>query len=146
MALVDKELEDDMEAVIAIVQLGRACRSAAHMKVRQPSRALYVKGAKLPEAMAALIADELNVKNVEFVDDARAFTSYKIKPQLRTLGPRYGKLLGRISAYLAQADGNDVVDTFEPRREADLRRGRNECGACPRGLAHRADAEERLHG
>ena len=113
MALVDKELEDDMEAVIAIVQLGRACRSAANMKVRQPSRALYVKGAKLPEAMAALIADELNVKNVEFVDDARAFTSYKIKPQLRTLGPRYGKLLGKISAYLAQADGNDVVDTFD---------------------------------
>ena len=113
MALVDKELEDDMEAVIAIVQLGRACRSAANMKVRQPSRALCVKGAKLPEAMAALIADELNVKNVEFVDDARAFTSYKIKPQLRTLGPRYGKLLGKISAYLAQADGNDVVDTFD---------------------------------
>ena len=83
------------------------------MKVRQPSRALYVKGAKLPEAMAALIADELNVKSVEFVDDARAFTSYKIKPQLRTLGPRYGKLLGKISAYLAQADGNDVVDTFD---------------------------------
>ena len=113
LSLVDKELEDDMEAVIAIVQLGRACRSAANMKVRQPARALYVKGAKLPEAMAALIADELNVKNVEFVDDARAFTSYKIKPQLRTLGPRYGKLLGKISAYLAQADGNDVVDTFD---------------------------------
>ena len=113
MSLVDKELEDDMEAVIAIVQLGRACRSAANMKVRQPARALYVKGAKLPEAMAALIADELNVKSVEFVDDARAFTSYKIKPQLRTLGPRYGKLLGKISAYLAQADGNDVVDTFD---------------------------------
>ena len=113
MSLVDKELEDDMEAVIAIVQLGRACRSAANMKVRQPARALYVKGAKLPEAMAALIADELNVKRVEFVDDARAFTSYKIKPQLRTLGPRYGKLLGKISAYLAQADGNDVVDTFD---------------------------------
>ena len=113
MSLVDKELEDDMEAVIAIVQLGRACRSAANMKVRQPARALYVKGAKLPEAMAALIADELNVKSVEFVDDAHAFTSYKIKPQLRTLGPRYGKLLGKISAYLAQADGNGVVDTFD---------------------------------
>ena len=113
MALVDKALEDDMEAVIAIVQLGRACRSAANMKVRQPARVLYVKGANLPEAMAALIADELNVKRVEFVSDARAFTSYKIKPQLRTLGPRYGKLLGKISAYLAQADDNDVVDTFD---------------------------------
>lgn len=60
-----------------------------------------------------MIADELNVKSVEFVDDARAFTTYKIKPQLRTLGPRYGKLLGKIGAYLSQADGNDVVDAFD---------------------------------
>ena len=113
MSLVDKKLEEDMEAVIAAVQLGRACRSAANMKVRQPACALYVKGAKLSGDVAALIADELNVKNVEFVDDARVFTTYKIKPQLRTLGPRYGKLLGKIGAYLAQADGNDVVDTFD---------------------------------
>jgi len=113
LSLVDKALEDEMELVISAVQLGRACRSAANMKVRQPARALYVKGAKLPAKMAELIEDELNVKAVHFVDDARAFTTYRIKPQMRTVGPRYGKLLGKIGVALLDMDGNDVVDAFD---------------------------------
>ncbi len=113
MSLVDPELEADMENVIAYVQLGRACRADANMKVRQPAKVLYIRGEKLQEKTAELIADELNVKEVRFVDDARAFTTYRIKPQLRTLGKKYGKLLKGISAYLAEVDGNEVVDTFE---------------------------------
>ncbi len=113
MARVDAALEKEMEIVISAVQLGRACRNAAAMKVRQPAAALYIKGAQLSEKMAALIADELNVKAVRFVDDARAFTTYKIKPQMRTLGPRYGKLLGKIGQALLKMDGNEVVDIFD---------------------------------
>ena len=101
-----------MEAVIAIVQLGRACRSAANMKVRQPAAALYVKGASFDSAYSDLCKDELNVKQVIFTEDARAFTSYKLKPQMRTLGPKYGKLLGKIGQHLQTLDGNEVVDAF----------------------------------
>lgn len=113
MSLVDAALEADMENVIEYVQLGRACRSEANMKVRQPAAALYIKGEKLSDKTAELIADELNVKEIRFVDDARAFTTYRIKPQKRTLGKKYGKLLNAIGAYLEQADGNEIVDTFE---------------------------------
>jgi len=72
-----------------------------------------VKGAELPEAVTELIANELNVKAVKFVTDAREFTTYELKPQMRTLGPRYGKILGKIGAHLKTMDGNDVVDAFE---------------------------------
>ncbi|MGI6172809.1 MAG: isoleucine--tRNA ligase [Christensenellales bacterium] len=112
LALVDKALEDDMEVVISAVQLGRACRATANLKVRQPLQNLFVQGRALPQPLTNLIADELNVKEVRFVDDARAFTTYKCKPQMRTLGPRYGKLLGKIGQALLEMDGNDVVDTF----------------------------------
>ena len=81
--------------------------------MRQALSTLYVKGAKLSDACAALIRDELNVERVEFIEDARAFTSYQIKPQMRTLGPKYGKLLGRIGAYLKDVDGNAFVDALE---------------------------------
>ena len=110
---IDKELEKQMDEVIAAVQLGRACRNLANIKVRQPIATMYVKGAELDEAVAELIADELNVKKVSFVTDARDFTTYELKPQMRTLGPRYGKLLGKIGAHLKTMDGNDVVDAFE---------------------------------
>ena len=113
LSLIDKELEDEMEEVIAAVQLGRACRSSANIKVRQPIASMYVKGKELGEAVAALIADELNVKKVAFVSDARAFTTYELKPQMRTLGPKYGKLLGAIGKALKEMDGNTVVDAFE---------------------------------
>ena len=112
-SLVDHELEAQMEEVIAAVQLGRACRNAANIKVRQPIATMYIKGAALDEAFSELIADELNVKVVRFVTDARDFTTYELKPQMRTLGPRYGKLLGRIGAHLKTMDGNAVVDAFE---------------------------------
>jgi len=112
LSLIDKDLEQQMEEVIAAVQLGRACRNAANIKVRQPIAAMYIKGAKLSDEVAELIADELNVKTVNFVTDARDFTTYELKPQMRTLGPRYGKLLGKIGAALKTMDGNDVVDAF----------------------------------
>jgi isoleucyl-tRNA synthetase len=112
LSRIDEKLEADMEEVMAAVQLGRACRAAANIKVRQPLSTLYVKGAALPAAVTELIADELNVKEVAFVDDARAFTTYRLKPQMRTVGPRYGKLLGKIGQTLSTLDGNDVVDAF----------------------------------
>ena len=111
-AKINPALEADMETVIEIVQLGRVCRSEANLKVRQPLAAAYVKGAQLSAEMAALIAEELNVKDVRFVDDARAFTTYQLKPQMRTLGPKYGKRLRAIGEHLANMDGNDVVDAF----------------------------------
>ncbi len=112
-SLIDPKLEAHMDVVIRAVQLGRAARASANLKVRQPAQALYVKGAELPSALTALIEDELNVKTVEFVTDARAFTTYLCKPQMRTLGPKYGKLLGAIGQALLKMDGNDVVDAFE---------------------------------
>ena len=109
---IDPDMEAQMEALLEVVQLGRACRSAANMKVRQPAARLFVKGAAFEAAYQALCEDELNVKQVIFTDSARDFTTYKLKPQLRTLGPKYGKLLGKISQHLAQLDGNDVVEAF----------------------------------
>jgi isoleucyl-tRNA synthetase len=111
-ALIDVEMNEQMDALLRVVSLGRACRNLAALKVRQPLGALYVKGLTLGDAFVELAADELNVKNVVFTDDARAFTTYNLKPQLRTLGPKYGKLLGGIGAWLKQADGNDVMDAF----------------------------------
>ena len=111
-ARVDQDMERQMDALLAVVQLGRACRNAANMKVRQPAAALYVKGAAFTEAYSDLCKDELNVKQVIFTEDARAFTSYKLKPQMRTLGPKYGKLLGKIGQHLQTLDGNEVVDAF----------------------------------
>ena len=109
---VDAELEKNMEALLEVIQAGRACRNVANMKIRQPAAALYVKGVSFPEDFAALARDELNVKAVKFVDDAREFTTYSLKPQLRTLGKKYGKLLNGIREALAAMDGNEVVDAF----------------------------------
>ncbi len=111
-SLIDENLNTQMAALLDVVSLGRACRNEAGLKVRQPLQAMYVKGAKLDEAFVSLAMDELNVKKVEFTSDARAFTTYNLKPQMRTLGPKYGKLLGRIGAWLKEADGNEVVDAF----------------------------------
>ncbi len=112
-AAIDPEMERQMDALVAVVQLGRACRNLAGMKTRQPAAALYVKGVSFDSAYQVLCEDELNVKRIVFTDDARAFTTYQLKPQLRTLGPRYGKLLGKISKTLQTMDGNAVVDAFE---------------------------------
>ena len=110
---INPDLESQMEEVMQAVQLGRACRSTANIKVRQALGTLYVKGSELSDDCAALIRDELNVEEVKFIDDARAFTAYQIKPQMRTLGPKYGKLLGKIGAYLKEADTTAIVDTFD---------------------------------
>ncbi len=110
---INADLEAQMEEVMQAVQLGRACRSTANIKVRQALSTLYIKGSALSEDCAALIRSELNVEDVKFIEDARAFTAYQIKPQMRTLGPKYGKLLGRIGAYLKEADGSAIVDAFD---------------------------------
>ena len=105
LSKVDKELEAGMDEVESVVQLGRAARNAASLKVRQPLSRCLVKGKRLSDEIAQLIKNELNVKAVEFVDDASAFTTYNLKPQMRTLG--------KIGEHLKTLDGNEVVATFE---------------------------------
>lgn len=109
-SFIDPELEANMAAVLDIVVLGRSARNAANIKNRQPVASMYVQGKALPDMYVSIIADELNVKEVRFVDDASSFISYRVKPQLKTLGPRYGKLLPRINQYLSgEGIGNAVV-------------------------------------
>ncbi len=109
-SFIDPELEANMAAVLDIVVLGRSARNAANIKNRQPVASMYVQGKALPDMYVSIIADELNVKEVRFVDDASSFISYRVKPQLKTLGPRYGKLLPKINQYLAgEGIGNAVV-------------------------------------
>ena len=109
-SFIDPELEANMAAVLDIVVLGRSARNAANIKNRQPVASMYVQGKALPDMYVSIIADELNVKEVRFVDDASSFISYRVKPQLKTLGPRYGKLLPKINQYLAgEGVGNAVV-------------------------------------
>ena len=109
-SFIDPELEANMAAVLDIVVLGRSARNAANIKNRQPVASMYVQGKALPDMYVSIIADELNVKEVRFVDDASSFISYRVKPQLKTLGPRYDKLLPKINQYLAgEGIGNAVV-------------------------------------
>ena len=109
-SFIDPELEANMAAVLDIVVLGRSARNAANIKNRQPVASMYVQGKALPDMYVSIIADELNVKEVRFVDDASSFISYRVKPQLTTLWPRYGKLLPKINQYLAgEGVGNAVV-------------------------------------
>ena len=117
-AWIDKALEDNMDEVLRAVVLGRACRNNANIKNRQPIGRMFVKGAPaLDRFYQEIIEDELNVKAVEFTDDVRAFTSYSFKPQMRTLGPKYGKLLGAIRGYLAEVDGNAAMDALNETGE-----------------------------
>ena len=103
---IDKELEDNMEAVLKIVVIGRACRNTANIKTKHPIGKMYVKADfALSEYFVEIIEDELNVKSVEFTEDVSAFTSYTFKPQLRTVGPKYGKYLKQIQQTLASLDG-----------------------------------------
>ena len=108
---IDSELERRMDEVLNIVVMGRAARNDANIKNRQPIGRMFVKAAaELPRFFADIITDELNVKNIAFTEDVRAFTSYSFKPQLRTVGPKYGKLLGGIRKYLGEVDGNNAMD------------------------------------
>jgi len=113
-SFIDKELEKNMDAVLKIVVLGRACRNTANIKTRQPVAKMYVKSDYiLPDLFVQLIEDELNVKEVIFTDDTKDFTQYNLKPQLKTVGPKFGKLVPAISKALKEADGLEVVETFK---------------------------------
>ena len=111
---VDKELEADMDEVLHIVVMGRAARNAANIKNRQPIANMYVKAKKeLSDFYKDIIADELNVKAVTFKEDVSEFSSYSFKPQLKTVGPKYGKQLNGIREYLANVDGNAAMSTLK---------------------------------
>ena len=113
-AMIDKNLEDSMEEVLKTVVMGRAGRESAGIKNRQPISRMYVKaGVKLDSFYTDIIKDELNVKEVIYTDDVREFTSYTFKPQLRTVGPKYGKQLGGIQKELASLDGNAAMDELK---------------------------------
>ena len=110
-AHIDKELEENMDRVLKLVVMGRACRNTANIKNRQPIGQMYVKADfELSEFFDAIVADELNVKNVTFTQEVRDFTTYSFKPQLKTVGPKYGKLLGGIKNVLSSLDGNAAMD------------------------------------
>ena len=105
--MVDKELEAAMDEVLKVVVMGRACRNESNIKNRQPIGKMYVKAPeKLDKFYVDIIADELNVKEVEFTDDVSSYTTYQFKPQLRTVGPKFGKYLKQIQSTLAELDGN----------------------------------------
>ena len=112
-AQIDKNLEDSMDEVLDIVVLGRAARNEANIKSRQPIGQMFVRSEHpLEKYFADIVTDELNVKKITFTGDVRQFTNYIIKPQLRTVGPKYGKQLGGIRKYLSSVDGNEAVDTL----------------------------------
>ena len=111
---IDKDLEANMDHLLNVVVMGRACRNTANIKNRQPIGKMYVKAAfELSDFYKDIIADELNVKEVVFTDDVSAFTSYSFKPQLRTVGPKYGKKLNAIRQYLGSVDGNAAMNELK---------------------------------
>ncbi len=113
---IDKNLEDGMQNVLDIVVLGRACRNIANIKNRQPLRKIFVCSERRTELSSGLLEiakDELNVKEVEYLVDASKFVTYKIKPQLKTLGPKYGALLGKIRKFFEVCDANELVATVK---------------------------------
>ena len=109
-SMIDPELEKNMDEVLKVVVMGRACRNSANIKNRQPIGTMYVKAPKeLPSYFVQIIEEELNVKKAVFTDDVSSYTSYTFKPQLRTVGPKYGKLLGKIQKALAALDGHKAM-------------------------------------
>ncbi len=112
--MIDKELETSMDEVLKVVVFGRAARNTANIKSRQPIAGMYIKAAKtLDSYFVDIIEDELNIKSVSFRDDLSEFTSYSFKPQLRTVGPKYGKHLAGIKEYLANVDGNTAMNELK---------------------------------
>jgi isoleucyl-tRNA synthetase len=113
---IDKDLEDGMQNVLDIVVLGRACRNTSNIKNRQPLSKIFVcseRKAELTEGLLEIAKDELNVKQVEYLTDAASFVTYKIKPQLKTLGPKYGAKLGKVRKFFETCDANQVVSTVK---------------------------------
>lgn len=115
---IDKKLESDMKAVLSIVSLGRSCRNAAAIKNRQPLSLMYVQSKidSTPDDYVELIKDELNIKEIKFVDDSNEFVTYKFKPQLKVVGPKYGRLLSGISKYLSSIkDGKKTMQELNTK-------------------------------
>ena len=113
---IDKDLEADMAEVLEAVVLGRACRNTANIKNRQPLARMFVKAPKkLDSYFTDIIAEELNVREISYADDVEAFISYSFKPQLRTVGPKYGKLLGGIKAALSEINGNKAMNELRSK-------------------------------
>ena len=113
---IDEKLEDNMDEVLKIVVMGRAARNTANIKNRQPIGRMFVKAPhELSVFYQEIIEDELNVKTVVFTDDVRDFTSYSFKPQLKTVGPKYGKQLNNIRKALSEVDGNTAMDTLNEK-------------------------------
>ena len=109
-SMIDTDLEMNMDRVLKIVIMGRACRNAAAIKNRQPIGQMFVKAPfELSEYFSDIITDELNVKSIKFTDDVQDFTSYSFKPQLKTVGPKFGKLLGKIRPALDALNGNEAM-------------------------------------
>ena len=126
-AWIDTELEDCMEKVLKVVVMGRACRNGANIKNRQPIGTMYIKAPwELDEFYKEIIEDELNVKEVVFTDDVRNFTSYSFKPQLKTVGPKFGKQLNQIRTALTELNGNEAMDEINATGELKLRLGEEE--------------------
>ena len=118
---IDKDLEANMDHLLNIVVMGRACRNTANIKNRQPLAAMYVKaGYELSDYFTDIIADELNVKEVKFTDNIENFISYSFKPQLKTVGPKYGKLLNGIRKTLSELDGNKAMAELRANGELKL--------------------------
>lgn len=113
-SMVDKDLEKNMDEVLKIVVMGRAARNTANIKNRQPMGHMYVKApVQLNAFYVQIIAEELNVKEVEFKEDVSAFTDYLFKPQLKTVGPKYGKMLGQIQKELKEINGNEAMEQLK---------------------------------
>ena len=115
-SVIDSELEDGMQNVLDIVVLGRACRNTANIKNRQPLGKIFVcseRKTELTEGLLEIAKDELNVKAVEYLQTATGFITYKIKPQLKTLGPKYGAKLGKVKKFLETCDAAAVVATVK---------------------------------
>lgn len=120
-SLIDEKLESDMKELLKIVVFGRACRNASNIKNRQPLAQMYIKAEnRLNDFYAAIIEDELNVKKAEFVTDVTAFTTYIFKPQLRTVGPKYGRFLGQIQKALSGLDGNTAYAQLQEKGKITL--------------------------
>ncbi len=120
--MIDKSLEERMQVVIDIVSLGRTARNNCQIKVRQTLQAIYipVKYVSLVIGMEELIKEELNVREIKFIEDKNNFVDYDIKPDFKVMGPKYGKLLKSIAAALQQADSNDIVKVLEEKNQYHL--------------------------
>lgn len=115
-SMIDKKLEDDMEFILNVVVLGRSARNGANIKNRQPLSEIYVKtDREVSDYYRDIVEDELNVKKAVFVSDVSAFSSYSFKPQLKTVGPKYGKHLGEIKKTLSELDGNAAMAELEEK-------------------------------